>query len=311
MTKNKNNFGSYLYSERIRRGVQNLTQYLNDSQLSISETYYRDLEAGRRLPRIETAKELCDALKLNTDEFFYFLLKDMLPAETFERLIKPSRKAVFDDTSKEIDRLATDVEMLRKAYSKRLVLETYQVDDQITEYLDRNFSVLPLIHFIYMRQSCSYEDIKEIMTRNKISKSLDAILNDFESLQLAVIDRANKTIRRHKRAFRIPRTSRGIDFKDRFFLHEAKLAVADKTRNLPTATTPMKMIDGTTTYLLSTIICVQLRQQGNSIADRITDLLASIEAEESDLETEGTVPFFLSVVVSPRHSYDVKNERHH
>ena len=58
----KANLGKYLHSERIHKHYENISKYLGDYRINISESYYRDLESGRKLLRIETAKDLCEDL---------------------------------------------------------------------------------------------------------------------------------------------------------------------------------------------------------------------------------------------------------
>lgn len=65
------NLSKYLTSERIRRGYISVSDYLREyDRIPISESYYRDLEAGRKVIRIDHAEPLCEALQLNKQHFY-------------------------------------------------------------------------------------------------------------------------------------------------------------------------------------------------------------------------------------------------
>ena len=239
--------------------------------------------------------------KLNPEEFFYHFLKDLLPSEVFSALIKPNSKAIFDTVSQEIEKLSSDINMLRKAYAKTIIEDPFQVDDSIVDYLSDNFEILPIIHFIYMRKSCSFDSIAEIIKRNGISKSFDAILSDLKSLNLAIIDEDRNLIMRQKKIFRIPRTIKGIEFKDTFLRHEVQKSTEIVDRG--------DIVDPDKSFIHSSITCLNVQKDGENISARVSDLLASISSGEEDLESRLSTPFFISVIISPRDIYDVKHSK--
>lgn len=295
--KIETNLGKYLYSQRILRKYENISDYLTVYPLRISESYYRDLEAGRKTVRIETAIEICNALKLEPQEFFYYLLKDILPIEVFETIIKPTQKGVFEAAGNEIERLSSKIEILRKAYEKAIIEDPFQIDDVVAEYLSNNFELLPLIHFIYMRNICTYKEIKQIMKVNHISKDFSELLVEFKNNYIADIDDNSKTIRRHKRIFRLPPTPNGRKLKDDFVVYETKASTENKNRD--------QLVASNNSFIFSTITC--LNSLGKiKIKEGATNFLASLKAEETDLEAEDTTPFFVSMVISSRERYDVK-----
>lgn len=296
----RTNLGGYLYSERIRRKQENISAYISDYHLNISESYYRDLETGRKIARIETAKELCQALELDTTEFFFHLLKDVLPESVFETLIKPSQKAIFTSASDEIERLTRQLNTVRKAYKRQLAEDPFEVDEKIVAYLNGNFEILPVIHFIYMRQRCSFEEVEQVVADNGIALSASHILDELKRLELAVVDEDRRVVTRHKRLFRIPKTERGKSFKDRFFKHEANLSSNDTRRG------NLDVVNPESTYLYSVITSISMNGGAAAISDQIADFTAAVDAAEVDLENADAMPFFVSLVISPRPMYDVK-----
>ena len=302
MTSNfqKNNLGQFLYSERIRRNGDNITKYLVGYKIGISESYYRDIENGRKAIRLETAKDLCASLKLDPNEFFFFLLKDVLPDDVFSHLIKPSQKSVFESASKEIENLKQDLEVFRKAYKSKMAEEgIYEVDEEILKYLAENFDFLPVIHFVYMRRSCSFDDLKKILKKNNIEKSFESVMADLVRLKLAYVDKKKRIIQRHKRTFRIPRTPDGVSFKDKFVLHEVKKAIECKNRD--------DYFSKNNSFIHSSINCLSLKNS-EYLINKIADLVAATGAGEVDLEEKNSMPFFLSIIVSSREIYDAKTE---
>ena len=209
-------------------------------------------------------KDLCKSLDLKQQDFFYHLLKDILPEEIFKSIIKPSQQAVFETVSDEIERLSVELESLRKAYGKTLTEDPFQVDDNDVDYLSENFYLLPIIHYIYMRKSCSFADIQEIINKNGIRKDLNYILYELKHRMWAVVDEKQKVVIRHKRNFRIPRTPKGIRFKDRFLLHEAKLSMEDGRR--------VEIVSPNNTFQHSSIFCVSPKKGAHELLIRWPNL---------------------------------------
>lgn len=68
----------------MSRGYTNVNEYLRKYQLPISYVYYRDIEIGKRKIGLESAKMLCEALKVDYRVFYSHLLKDLLPEQVMD-----------------------------------------------------------------------------------------------------------------------------------------------------------------------------------------------------------------------------------
>lgn len=294
----RTSLGRFLYSERIRRQAENITRYVTERQLPISESYYRDIETGRKLLRVESALKLCEALDLDKKSFFFYLLKDILPQEVFSSLVKASDVDSFDTAGEELQRLTDNVEKFRVAYEKKVSEEPFEVDSRVVTYLNNNIDVLPLIHFIYMRHESSFEEIQCVMDKNNLERDLEDVLAEFEKHKLAIIDKAQKRVRRHARSFKIPRTKQGMAFKDQFFMEEIRRAVSKKRSQ--------HMIAPNNSFIHSMITCIVADPSEERIRSAIVNLRATLDSEESDLSSSEAKPYFVSIVVSSREEYDSK-----
>jgi hypothetical protein len=292
------NFGSYLFSERVRRKGSNLAEFLRKYHLKISETYYRDLETGRKLPHLAKAARLCDDLELDRAEFFFHLLKDMLPHEVFEELIKPTSKTVFNEAGQEIQRLNSMLQTYRKAHLKATQQDPHEVDETVVRFLDKHFHFLPLIHFIYMRQKCSFSEIEELLIQNGDQMNLEEALDGLEKHHLASVNRSGHIVQRFKRIFRIPPTETGIRFKDRFLSHEiAASLLMPRSQNV---------LSPEASFVFSGITCYN-PDTAENIKGRVADLSAAFDGDETDLEDPGAMPFFITLIISPRPAYSSRN----
>lgn len=290
------NLGQFLYSERIRRGCDSITDYLkNYTNIPISEPYYRDIENGRKKIKVDKADKLCSALMLNKKEFYYHLLSDVLPSDVLKELIKPVAATTFRIASEEFSKLERQVSTMRKAFAKKMMEEPYVVDNDIIQYLNNNFDVLPLIHFVYMKEKCTFREIDQIIKKNNIKRKLSMVASEFEKYDIASVDKKNKTISRFSKIFRVPRNESGIKFKDRFLEDEIKIAI-----NAPNKEQSIKPRN---TNIYSSILCIKNGESLNRIENKLTDLLAELEVESSSLDEKETVPYFVSIIFSSRENY--------
>lgn len=284
----------FLLTERIRRGKE-IKNYVEG--LSISESYYRDLEAGRKLARVDTVVELCEKLDLDTGECMYNLLKDLLKPAVFDNLIKPSAKITYSSPGERMKELAAKAEKMQHSFAKTLLERPIQPDKEQVEYLNKYFELLPLIHFIYMRSSCSFDELKEIIERNNIKRGLKKVLNEFRDFGLAEIDDKLEIVRRYTPEFQLPPTREGRILKDKFFMAECETSTK-KSRD--------KIIGKGNSYIYSAINCIDLNKHEGDIEGCVSSLIASFDAAEDILESKNSVPFFLSVIISSREEYDIK-----
>lgn len=84
--KQTSSLGKFLLNLRLSRGHENIKAYVQEYNLPISSTYYRDLELGKKQVSTETAKILCDALRADESDFYRSLLQDIIPAKALSML---------------------------------------------------------------------------------------------------------------------------------------------------------------------------------------------------------------------------------
>lgn len=298
----KTNLGQFLYSERVRRGYESISEYLkNYTNIPISEPYYRDIETGRKKIKIEKAETLCKALKLNKKEFYYHLLGDALPVDVLKDLLKPVATTTFKAASEEFNKLDQKISVIRKAYEEKLKEEPYIVDNEIVKYLDDNFELLSLIHFIYMRKSCSFKELQEIIEKNSIKKPFTKIIDEFEKYGIAIVSHKDKTVIRYRKIFRIPKSNIGSKFKDRFLKDEIYDAIQKINRE--------RVIGPNNTFDYSAIICVKNGDSLNKVSNKLTDFLAELEVEKGTLDEDDAIPFFVSIIFSSREKYNIEKNK--
>jgi hypothetical protein len=289
----KTHLARFLYSERVRRGYPSISDYLRAYNVPISESYYRDLESGRKVIRIESADALREALNLDARRFYFHLLRDVVPEAVFSKIVQPIPDTTFDAPADAIELLTERLEKSRLALTQVLMEDAYIVGGDIVAYLDANMQLLPLIHFVYLKDECTFDEVQRVARKNGVRRGISSVLGDFRRYGIALVDKSRRTVRRLNRVFRIPRTSGGNAFKDRFLLAEVQRSL-QKSHS---------QVIGPDCSLVHSAI-LGLNPQGcSAVQSRLADLLAELTAQSSDLETDGALPFFVSVVVSSREEY--------
>lgn len=291
----RSNLGSYLYTSRVMRGQPNISGYLQDFGVkSVSESYYRDIESGRKSVRIETGQVLCSELNLDQREFFGLLLKDLLPEEIFSSLIKPDALTLFESAEAEVARLRGELDQTRRAFMHQIGDNISEVSEEVVDALEERMEWLPAIHFIYMRKSCTFPELLRVMEQNDIHDSLSDVISFLRKYELALIDDQKKLIVRHSPLFRIPASRKGLRFKDRFLMHEMEKSLKkDRTKSFGE--------EGTWSH--SSIVCLKSTQAADALMSGVSQLVARIESHESALEDEDARPVFASVLFSSREEY--------
>lgn len=297
--------GSYLTTLRIQSGAPSVSAYISGlnstNKLNISESYYRAIESGDKLPAVETVADLADALGADRYVVFQHYLKDMLPPDIFEKLVEPVTAEVPFTSAKEVierkdEIIASYRAALQRSYPKDDAAGVYAVDDAIALFLDANFKLLPLIHFVYMTEGdITEEELYQVCKANRISYDINSILDAFRKYNIAKITMRNGSaiVRRFDRVFRLPRTATGRAVRARWILAETEKGLADERSN---------MVETNRTFSHAVIDCYR-QSQLERINDRILDLLAQLNAAGTIAEDKEACPFFVSVTLSPRPEY--------
>ncbi|WP_065328053.1 helix-turn-helix domain-containing protein [Tritonibacter mobilis] len=288
--------GLYLKAVRTRRGGASISEYLSARGVDISETYYRDLEAGRKKVRIETAKELAEKLDLDPQSFFTHLLKDVLDENVFEKVIKPTVVEEMETLADELEKAKEDAELIQAAFAKIVGSRRTEVSDETVKVLNENIGLLPVIHAVYMRDEINFADVESVLEKNQITWTVDEVASFFEQHKLANIDWDKRCFSRFTVTFQIPKTKVGQEFKGRFLLEEHKKSAA---KNRDSSGDP-----GTEGWSYSTIYISSAEKMRALVQQQATKLVARLNADELQLGDEGAKPFFASVIISPRDEYE-------
>lgn len=302
----KTNLGKYLYSCRMLRGAGNVGEYLSAYSVDcVSESYYRDLEGGRRVLRIETAGKLSDQLDLDMVSLYRHLLKDVLPGAVFHELGLESREVDASFGAVEGELVRQREELVREKGIKDIALRALvrntsdseiEIDDDTVAMLESNYYLLPVIHFVYMRKSCAFDELQSILERNGVKVALRDIVDILERHNLAEIDRSACVIRRHLPIFRVPRTRKGTAFKNKFLIEEVKKSI-EKPRGTS--------ISADTTWISSSISCIIPGDAAHAVEEKLGEFHAVFSNHDKSLDDGGAVPYFVSVIISPRQEYDI------
>lgn len=176
--------GNYLRSLRLERGFTNLSDYVRHCSLPISYAYYRELESGRRKPKLKTAQSLCCALKADTSLFYFHLLKDILPPELtehFNYVMPVSQRMSGQEREREQERVS---QKYRQGFLNVSQLNFTIMNESACRYFINNIEHLTLIWFIYSKTEVLMAELSLIARANGIDAPVEAIVRDFEQLGL-------------------------------------------------------------------------------------------------------------------------------
>lgn len=302
----KTNLGKYLYSERINRKGDNIKEYLANYKLPISESYYRDIESGRKVIRIDSANELCEALELSIEVFYYYLLKDLLQEDVFDKLVKKPliTDVMYNSPAEGVKAIQQELEMYRNAFTNRLIKKAYLADDKLVEYLSNNMEYLPLVHYIYMREKCTFSDINELKLRNKMNIEVDELIKIIDEKKIASVNYNDREIVRFGEEFECPQTPCGHKLKNKFLQYEiSKTVIQGEEKNSYQNDIKIGKENG---YVFAGITCIDLDETQEMFERNVSNMVACFNSAIQPLEKENSLPYFLSLVVAPRPEYDTK-----
>ena len=305
MSEQKKHLGSYLYSLRIKRGYENISDFLRSFDLPMSDNYYRDVEAGRRTLGLEKAVELYKVLPFNDEddnlEFFWQYFRDNLPEEIHSKLLVPRVDTSFKNVKEAREVLEYDLKIQRKAAALARFENLHIISDDVVKNLISKIHLLPLVHYIYMVNEASLDQVKNICIKNNIKEDDDFIDSFLTSAGVSIEKKGEKKkYRRNKPVFRVPRTSSGIKFKDDFLMMEVSKSL-NKTRG-------PESFSKNLTFDYSGIFAIN-KESGEKLTDRVRDFISELNVSNKQLEEPSSVPFFVSVIISARDEYDANNYR--
>lgn len=295
-------FGRYLYSLRIRRGFENVSDFIENLNLPMSDNYYRDVEAGRKLPTIDKARELFEAMPFDEGEdkyeFFWHYLRELLPDEIHKNVMMPRVDTSFKNMKSAQELLEYDLKMHRTAAALARFEETQISTDNEIDAMTEQFELLPLVHYIHMVESATSDDINAICKNNGITFNEESIDSFFTKIGVSVEqDGSKKRYTRRKPIIRIPKNNKGLKFKDKFLYGEIEKSLANK--RVP------EIFSSEATFLYSMITAIPEIAQAK-LTDRLRDLISEVSVSKTQLDDKTATPFFFSIVISGRPEYKIK-----
>jgi len=306
---NSSSFGDYLVYLRERSGHNRIKEYFTGLKISpqdgISESYYRSLENGEKLPSVDTVKKLVHILRADSNIIFQRYLKDILPDNVFKKLINPVSHENKGITL--IDELEKKNKILtahRRSLERRQMFfeNVYNASDSMVDYLQRNFEVLPLVHFIYLKEGrADDEEIREICKKNGIPQAkVKGIIQAFDREKIAKVTwskhggESSYYVERFGKVFHLPLSEKGIAFRKQWIMTEVEYSLLQKKGT---------KIDSGKTFSHAVIDCLPSDERLIEIQDRLFDLLAQLNASSVNLEDKDAKPYFISITLSPRQNY--------
>jgi len=308
----KKSFATYLTDLRINKsGAKTVAEFLQRVDLPISETFYRALENGDKLPTVETLGKLATtfekAFYTEPATMFYHYLEDLLPTNIFRKLVRPvSGERPAGSLKEALDTKDAMLTTYRASFQKLspndIAADLHKADDVVVDFLNSHFDLLPLIHYIYMKETeASEEELRSICEANNIKEDLSTILGHLRKHHIAYVSQAGAgkkkhfTVRRFSRDFRLPLTPKGQVLRARWIKHEIARALRDDRGE-------RAQLDKTFSHAI--VDCYQLTEsQLGKVQDRTDDLIAQLNAARANAEDPGALAFFVSITVSPRPEY--------
>ena len=302
MAEAQSALGSYLLTKRMERSGASIPEYLAryttaGSAGAISESYYRDIESGRKQIRPQTADRLREQLDLDSKSFYYFLLRDLLPESVFDTLISSTASETFRSISDRIEKLER-----RNKNSSRTILNS--MTDNITELdydeieaLRNDEALLSVIHFVYNRDSATFDEIDQIYSKcggvGAVSDRLACIFRE----NTIYINVPEKRVFRRSKTIKIPLTEQGRLFKREFVTKETEKSLnANRISHLS---------DGPGTLIYSVIVALSRKIYEEIEIDGISRLMSIVGSSEETLSSKDVKPFFVSMIFSSREDYNV------
>ncbi|MBX9771662.1 MAG: hypothetical protein K2X29_09840 [Candidatus Obscuribacterales bacterium] len=187
----KNSFGAYLKELRRSRGFANINEYLRSYPVPMSHVHYRHLESGNRNTSIDSAKELCEALRADTKVFYFNLLKDWLPEEFMDFFVTLSSEANSPQSKAERESVKRKYQ---KAVMQALDSQVLFPSAEACDYLDERFELLPIVWFVYSVAQASLRDIERIAEKNGISVNIEKTVEELTRLGVLSTEKSGNKV---------------------------------------------------------------------------------------------------------------------
>ena len=144
----------------------------------------------------------------------------------------------------------------------------------MAEFLCSNIDFLPIIHFIYMRECVTFDDLLIIINKNHINLSLEEVIRILEDQKMAEIDYEHKKVIKLGLDFSTPRTSAGNKLKNDFLILETQ-----KSLNLKSSHQNQIIINEDGSYVFCGIKCINFERNKDEYERYISDLLACFNSD--------------------------------
>lgn len=260
--------------------------------LPISAVYYREIESGKRKIALESASQLCEALQIDYADFYYYLLKDILPPQVesaFTSLMPPQP---------ELDQMAqeTKKQKVQQAYQKNFVDRLKQrvgyMNAETEAYFHQHPQFMQFLTSIYCQAETSDKELEQLLGKESQNISIKQVLNDFERLGLVRL--TNDPI---SGTTNIERSYNYIIIRDQKLLaqrllHETQISVG----KMPGSSDQMQNDD-----IIAHGIVGLTKEEYQEILTQLADLISEFRAAHGqgvDLD-----PYVLTLLVTPQANY--------
>ncbi len=181
LVKTPTNLGSYLRKLRLARGFDSVSDYLRRYPMPITDTYYRDLENGRKTVSIETSEQICTALEADMHSFYYYYLKDFLP-ESIVDTLSPPAKTLSELANKQPD----------SWFYLYLPNQFHILDDRTNEFFSKRLDLFSALLFIACNSPAGVTDkqLAYFLTSSSIETPVEEVISIFDGLKLIAISNA-------------------------------------------------------------------------------------------------------------------------
>ncbi len=178
--KTPTNLGSYLRKLRLARGFDSVSDYLRRYPMPITDTYYRDLENGRKTVSIETSEQICTALEADLHSFYYYYLKDFLP-DSITNTLSPPSKTLSELADKQPD----------SWFYLYLPNQFHILNERTNDFFSERLDLFSALIFIACNSPAGVTDkqLAYFLTSSSIETPVEEVISIFDGLKLIAISK--------------------------------------------------------------------------------------------------------------------------